>query len=367
MSADFTAVISNGLAAIRSSATAAGSALAQTTNQLTRMGAVGEKEMKRIGEAITKMGGPMGEMAGKLFGAAGMSGGMAKLGLVAAGLGIALKTLGVYMDNARAKAEAFAAAAASLRAALSSAGEAGKAFAAGSVGTGRDQARAENLFGKDAGGRAQMMARAFGIETSDVLSAMGGTGGMPANQRAAALEAAYAAAATGELTATEAIGMMSDPATRAIVVSQQAGGGLSAAQRGAAQIIMRRRGARGPTALREALDTVGSSGPARDRLAGVNQAGNIVTNSQQAAFVSGATEGAVRDAATRATNPEAAALTDWYKALVEAQRKNEDIIRKTPALIRWFDRNYNSNSAEQRNRRDAVAAGDAVVGMQGGN
>jgi hypothetical protein len=367
MSADFTAVISNGMATIRASASAAASGIDKATGSLMKMGSVGEKEMKRIGEAVTKMGGPMGEMAGKLFGAAGMSGGMAKLGVVAAGLGIAFKTLGVYLDNARAKAEAFANAAAGLRGAMRSAQEAGKSFAAGSVGTGRAQAKAENIYGKDAGGRASMLARSFGIETSDVLGAMGGSAGIPAAQRAAALEAAAAAGGSGDMSATEAMDMLSDRATRSVVLGQKAGGGMSAAQRGAAQLIMRRRGAHGPDALREATNAVGAGGPARDRLSGVNQAGNIVTSAQQDAFSSGKTELALRDAATRQANPEAAALTDWYNALIESQKKNQDIIDRTPKLIQWFDRNYNTNSAEQKNRREAVAAGEAVKGMQGDN
>lgn len=372
MSADFTAIISNGLASIKAMASGAASGLDKMAGGLKRTGEAAknaEKHMRDLGAAVARMGGPVGEIGGKFFGAAGMSGGIRTLALAAVGAGVAFKTFTSIMEAATARAQAFAEAAAGIRGALRSASEAQRGFAAGSVETGKLQARAENIFGADAGGRAQMLGQAFGVDAKDIMGAMAGAGGLKANQRAAALEAAAAAAATGEMTATEAMGMLSDPVARAAVLGQQSGGGLSAAQRGAAQLIMRNRGARGPDALREALDTVGASGPARGQLRGVARAGNLVTAGQQNAFTSGQAETALRTEAARTLNPLAAAMSDMYATQQEAAQKLMDAAKAAGFVIEVIKEvggavGLGGGSSEGQARRVAIAFGKAVKGMQ---
>ncbi len=332
----FDAILTNGMASIRGAAEAAGKSVANLTSGFGKMGAIGEREFGRIGTAVAKMGGPTGELGGKFFGAMGLSGGIGKLAIAAVAAGVAFKAFGAAMEMARARAMALAEAANGLRNAMRAASEARRDFAAGSADIGKTQARAENLFGQDAGGRARMLSEAYGVETGDVLGAMAGSGGLRKEHRGQALEAALAAAATGEMTVSEAMGMLSDPATRALVLGQKSGEGLSASQRGGAQLILRRRGGHGPEALREALDTVGSSGPARGQLGSLARAENIAANAQLDSFTSGETAGAVKDRNERAVAPGRKEFEQWLRAQNEAIAKLMDASRKAGAFWEWF-------------------------------
>lgn len=366
----FDAILTSGMASIRGAADAAGKSVGRLTEGFGKMGAAGSKEFARIGQAVSKMGGPGGELGGKFFGAMGMTGGIRTLALAAVAAGVAFKTFSAIMEMATARAQAFAEAAAGIRSAIRSAADAQRSFAAGAVETGKNQAKAENLFGADAGGRAQMLGQAFGVETGDVLGAMAGSGSLRKEHRGRALEAALAAAATGEMTAADAMGMLSDPATRALILGQKANGGLSAAQQGAAQLILRRRGGHGPEALREALDTVGSTGPARARLRGIAEAESLTTKGQQAAFTSGQTEAALRTAATRALNPVAAAMSDLQAAQQEAAQKLMEAARRAGLAVEVIKEvggavGMGAGSLEGQARRGQIAHGDAVTGFTG--
>jgi hypothetical protein len=262
------------------------------------------------------------------------------------------------MEVAQMRAQAFADAAAGLRDAAKGAAEAGKSFAGGAVGTGRTAAKAENIFGKDATSRADMLSRAYNVPLDDVLGAMAGSGGIRAADRGVLLESALTAAATGEMSAVEAIGMISgDKGLQRRLTAQKAGGGLSAAQRGAAFLIQQNRGAAGPAGYSEALNTIGAGGPIRDRLPGLAQAESITTRGQIAAVASGAAEVAVREAAAKLINPAAVAMSAWYNQLLEAQKRLFDLADSTNPLIAALQV---TGSAEQQRRRQIIAASKAL-------
>lgn len=367
---DFTAVISNGLATLRSSSDAAGRSIQGLAGGMKSLGTTGEKTFRSIGQAITKMGGPLGTIGGQFFGAAGMEGGIRRLALAAAAAGIAFRAFGAVMQAATQRAKAFAEAAAGIRSAMRSAADASRSFAAGSENIGRSQARAENIFGADAGGRAGMLAQSYGVETADVLEAMGRMGGIRKEARGRALEAALTAAASGEMSVSDAVGMLNDPQVFASVMAQKAGGGMSAAQQGAARLIMSRRGARGPDALREAIDTVGATAPARAQLGETNRALNLVTRGQQAAFVSGRTGVAVREEAARVLNPAAAAILEWNKSQIEAIEKLRDASKKAGIVVEVINEvkgslGFGERSFEGQARAAESAMGSAVTGTSG--
>lgn len=368
---DFTAVISNGLATLRSSSDAAGRSIQGLAGGMKSLGTTGEKTFRSIGQAITKMGGPLGAIGGQFFGAAGMEGGIRRLALAAVSAGIAFKAFGAVMQAATQRAKAFAEAAAGIRSAMRSAADASRSFAAGSENAGRSQARAENIFGADAGGRAGMLAQSYGVETADVLEAMGRMGGIRKEARGLALEAALTAAASGEMSASDAVGiMLNDPQVFASVMAQKAGGGLSAAQQGAARLIMAWRGARGPDALREAIDTVGATAPARAQLGETNRALNLVTRGQQAAFVSGRTGVAIREEAARVLNPAAAAILEWNKSQIEAIEKLRDASKKAGIVVEVINEvkgslGFGERSFEGQARAAESAMGSAVTGTSG--
>lgn len=377
MSADFTAVISNGLASIKSMATGAGGSLDKMASGLTKLGAVGEKEMTKIGAAISKMGGPLGEIGGKFFGAAGMSGGIGKLALVAVAAGVAMKTLSGSIEMARARAQAFMETANSLRQALRSAAQARNDFTAGAVDLGRSQARAESLFGKHAGGEAKYMADEYGLETSDVLGAMSASAPVSKKNRRRVLNIAMEAARSGEMSATEAMTMLSDPAVASAALGQQGGSGISATSRGAAQLIMRRRGAKGPDAYREALDAVGGLGPSRGEVSDINRSSNVVTAAQARAFDSGQTASVMAARSLRAAAPGRKELEEWLRSQNEAILSLLDASKRAGKFAEAWDDLWSldgtigkggfGTQAGDKNQAkiDALREGVPVTGMQG--
>jgi hypothetical protein len=309
----FDAIITNGMASIRAAAEAAGRSVGGLRSGMEQLGNTGSKEFKRIGEAITKMGGPLGEIGGKFFGSAGMEGGLARLAIAATLAGVAFKAISAAMDASKARTEALIAATGKLEDAYRNAGKAKDDFAAGSLDTGKTKAAAENLFGSRAGDVAEGIAKEFQIELGDVLKAMAASGGIPRDQRMAALRAAAGVAATGEASAAEAMGKLGDRPTRERVLGQRGrsvgGIPISNEQAGAAVLLQGIRGGYGASAFDEAAVAVGGrQGESGDQLAANAAAGSITTRGQVAAFDSGATALARTGQAYDAVNPTAAAL-----------------------------------------------------------
>lgn len=359
MSGDFAAVLTNGLAAIKSMGKAAADSLGGLAGKTESAGDEAKKAAKHfrdLGAAIARMGGPIGEVAGKFFGARGMEGGLAKLAVTAVAIGVAFKVFDAAMERSRAKAKAFADAAAGLREALRAGEEASRDFAAGAESIGRTQVRAENLFGADAGKRAGKLAGENRIEASDVLDAMASSGAIPKSQREAALAAAMRASATGEGKASDFMGMMSDPATRARVLGQQTGGGLSSVDRGAAMLIMSHRGARGEGAFKEAVDTLGMSSPARSQLGGINSVSSYITKNQQDAFTSGKTTAALTGKAARQVDAVDAAMQEWIRSQLAAIQN----LREAAKAANQFAEDY-------KDAKDIITGGEGSFDTQAGN
>jgi hypothetical protein len=309
----FDAIITNGMASIRGAAEATGRSVAGLRSGMEQLGNTGSKEFSKIGAAISKMGGPVADLGGKFFGAAGMEGGIARLAVAAALLGIAFKAIGAAMDASKARTEALIAATGKLEDAYRSAAKAKDDFASGSADTGRTKAAAENLFGPRAGDVAENIAKEFKVELGDVLKAMAATGGIPREQRMAALRAAAGVAATGEATTAEAIGRLGDRATRERVLGQRkrtiAGLPVSDERARSAVLLQTMRGGNGEGAWNEAVQAIGGpQGSSGDQLAANAAAGSITTRGQVAAYDSGGTALARTQAAVDAVDPTTAAL-----------------------------------------------------------
>ena len=310
---NFDAVITNGMASIRSFSDAAGRSVGGLADGLGKLGSVGSKEMKRVGEAVSKMGGPLAEVGGKFFGAAGMEGGFARLAVAAALAGIAFKAIGAAMDASKARTEALVAATGKLGDAYRNAGKAKADFAAGSADIGQTKAVAENLFGHRAGDVAENLSKEFKVELGDVLKGMASTGAIPRDQRMSALRAALGVAATGEATAAEAVGRLGDRATRERVMGQRkrtvGGIPISDEQARYGVLLQTMRGGNGIAAWEEAAVTVGGrQGDSGEQLAANAAAGSITTRGQVAAYDSGSTAAARAQAAVEAIDPTTAAL-----------------------------------------------------------
>jgi hypothetical protein len=342
----FDAILTSGMASIKGAADAAGRSVGKMTQGLTRLGDTGTKEFGRIGQAVAKMGGPGGELGGKFFGAMGLEGGIGKLAITAVAAGVAFRAFSGALDMARQRAQAFASTLAGLRAAMRSAAEARRSMAAGAVDTGRTQAKAENLWGKHAGGEAKFMGDEYGVDAEDVLGGMAGSAGIPEKMRRRAMQMALTAARSGELSVTEAMRMLSDPAVRAIVLGQQAGGGLDATTKGAAQLVMRARGAHGPDALREATNAVGgfaqSPGTAREQLGDINRAGNVAFEGRTRAVASGATGQAIRERNANEV-PGRKEFDEWLRAQNAAVQQLEDASRKAGKWVEWWADKWSLN------------------------
>lgn len=323
----FDAIITNGMASIRTASEAAGRGVGGLRSGMEQLGTTGSKEFKRIGEAISKMGGPISEMGGKFFGAMGMEGGLGRLAVAAAVAGIAFKAIGSAMDASKARTEALIAATGKLEDAYRNAGKAKEEFAAGSAETGRTKAAAENLFGHRAGDIAESLAKEFKVELGDVLKAMSTSGSIPRDQRMAALRASVGVAATGEASTAEAMGRLSDGATRERVLFQRkrtvAGIPISDQRASAAVLLQTMRGGNGIQAWEEAASAVGGrSGASGDQLAGNAEAGSITTRGQVASYDSGSTAQARTKSAVAAVNPTIDALKKFGE---EQQREIEKL------------------------------------------
>lgn len=364
----FDALITNGMASIRSAADAAGKSLSRMRQGLGSLGASGDKEFRKIGEAINKMGGPMSQIGGKFFGAAGMQGNIRALALTMTAAGIGMKVFTDVIRVAEIRAQALASALSGVRSAAASAAQARQSFAAGSEGTGRLTAHAEALFGKDAASRAAMIAKNYGGSQEDALKAMVASRKIDPRYRGQAVEIAARVGATSETSADEVMSLLSDPAKLAQVLNAPksfGGVGLQGNLGQAAMALMLARGGSGSAHFRSALNAIGGSASgARSRVRGIDQAKDIVTNAQVDAFTSGATEAAMRKAASDAVNPEAAALREWGNKLNETRQRLSDLAEATPRLVRLLQRYTPEGDAEVQSMRQDTAAGAAVTGTQ---
>lgn len=364
----FDAIITNGMASIRSAADAAGKSLSRMRQGIGGLGSAGDKEFKKIGEAVQKMGGPMAEIGGKFFGSAGMQGGMRMLALTMAAAGVGMKVFSDVIRVAEIRAQALASALADVRSAAAGAAQARQSFAAGSEGTGRLTAHAEALFGKDAASRAAVVAKNYGGSQEDALKAMVASRKIDPRYRGQAVEIAARVGATSETGAEEIMALLSDPAKLAQVLNapKSIGGvGLQGNLGQAAMALMLARGGQGAGHFRSALNAIGgSSEGARARIKGMDQAKDIVTGAQVDAFTSGATEITARQAASDAVNPEAAAMRDWWSKVQESQRRLSDLAEATPNIVRLFQRYRPGGDAEIQAMREMNAAAQAVTGTQ---
>lgn len=364
----FDAIITNGLASIRQAADAAGNTIRKVRDGLGGLGSVGDKEFKKIGEAVQKMGGPLGEISGKFFGAGGMEGKLRLLALSMAAAGVGMKVFSDVIRVAEIRAQALASALAEVRGAAAGAAQARQAFAAGAEGTGRLTAHAEGLFGPDAASRAAMIAKNYGGSQEDALKAMIASRRIDPRFRGQAVEIAARVGATSETSADEIMSLLSDPAKLAQVLNapKSIGGvGLQGNLGQAAMALMLARGGSGSAHFRSALNAIGgATGGARARVRGVDQAKDIVTNAQVDAFTSGATEVAMRQSAADAVHPEAAALRQWHDKLMESQRRLSDLASATPSVVRFLQNFRPEGDAETQAIRQVNAASAAVVGTQ---
>jgi hypothetical protein len=376
----FDAILTNGMASIRGAAEAAGRSVGGLRSGMEQLGTVGSREFKRIGEAISKMGGPAAEMGGKFFGALGMEGGLARLAVAAALAGIAFKAIGAAMDASKARTEALIAATGKLEDAYRNAAKAKDSFAAGSADVGKTKAVAENLFGHRAGDVAESLAKEFKVELGDVFKAMASTGAIPRDQRMAALRAALGVAATGEASAAEAVGRLGDRATRERVLGQRkrtvAGLPVSDERARSAVLLQTIRGGNGEAAWNEAVSAVGGpQGASGDQLAANAQAGSITTRAQVDAFDSGRTAAARTKAAVEATDPTMAALTKFGQEQQREIEKLRNTAREHQAKADEYSLNLVAKSwemilmalAESSARKAENATGTAVVRGTGGN
>lgn len=371
----FDAIITNGMAAIRGATDAAARKVGIFREHLGDLGTSGELQFKRIGEAITKMGGPLAQISGRFFGAMGMSEGMGKLTLAAIAAGIALKMMASSMQLVEKRAQAFAAVASDMRQIAKDARSAELSFASGSEGIGRLQAKAESVYAPDAGKVADLYATRFGVTKQDALTAMGNVARIPKANRASALVTAATVAQTSEYSMAEAVDRMSDRATLNRVLhasTKQFGGRLPVKDYMAAELLQLMRGTQGTEAKTDALAAVtgNKGGPASWRTPGINQAENITQTAQLRAFVYGKTELAMRGQAAAIINPLAASLLEWNTKQQEAIQKLLDtskaaggVIERLKDLGRGFG---GEGSYATQAERAQTAMGDGIMGT-GGN
>lgn len=370
MSGSFDAVISSGLATIRQTATAAGNSIDKLADSMGVAGDKGRRQFRKIGEAINKMGGPLGEIGGKLFGAAGMEGGLSRLAVAAVAVGITFKVLSAQIAMAEARAKAFADAAASLREVHRGADKARESFAAGSESTGRLTAAAESVYGPGAAQIAKDYGTTFKQDPAEILRAMVETRKIPAELGVRALRIALTAARTQEASPTELVQKLTDHATLLRVLSAKKQDGLTDDESQAAMLLALDRGVSGPSAMRDAAISVRMSrvrpGPAQGHVPGVNSARGLQTTEQIKAFTNSETELAVRNSVTAAINPLAAAMLEWKAKNDEAIQKLQDTARAVGPVIeviKDLGRGFGGEgSNENQIDRLNMSTGDAVTG-----
>lgn len=337
---DFTAVISNGLATLRSSADAAGRSIGTMTRGMTTMGNTGEKEFRKIGEAISKMGGPLGSIGGKLFGSAGMEGGLGRLAIVATLVGVAMSAMSNRFEAAQRRADALIKSVDSARGALGKFEDERDKFRAGSEGTGRAVAAAESVWGSTAGADIKQYSEQYKLKPEDIAASMVATRRFDPSARKDLLEAALTASQTGEGSPVEFLSQITDRATAQRVMTTKAGGAysdsLSPRQRRAAAMLAMSRGANGFAGMTDAGGAIlrsGTAGAASDAVGGVNVAGTPLFSAQLGQFTSGATSRALAtEAATKleaVANVFDRALRQWTeeknKAVIEAIRRESEV------------------------------------------
>lgn len=371
----FEAIITNGMARVRQAADATGRAVGGLRSGVEQLGGGGEKAFGKIGGAISKMGGPLGDIGGKFFGAAGMEGGLARIALVAVAAGIAFRTISAAMDASKARTEALVAATSKLEAAYRNAGKAKDSFAIGSADTGRTKAVAENLFGHRAGDVAENLAKEFKVELGDVLKAMANTGAIPRDQRMAAIRAALGVAASGEATASDAVGRLSDRATRERVFGQHgrtvAGIPIGDEHARSAVLLQTMRGGNGEDAWIDAVEAVGGrQGASGGQLAGLATAGSIVTRGQVQAFDSGSTNSALERKNNLEVNPIFKAFKEWSEAqdiairdLIESHKKSNLFVEGLSEMLSGYGL-FGANSYARQANEAARNKINAIEGTQ---
>jgi hypothetical protein len=328
---EFTAVIANGMATIRTMAGAAGQSVTRLAGGLTNLGDTGSKEFNKIGQAISKMGGPLGAIGGKFFGAAGMEGGLGKLAMAAAAAGVAMAVLGGRFEAAARKAEAMSRSVKYAADTIDRMESQRDAFRTGAEGPGRAAAAAESVWGSTATPDAKEMSDTYGISREEVMAAMAATRRFRPQVRRALLEAALTAAQTGEGSATDFLSQIDGPAGVARVMGSRAGGAyadtLTPRQRRAAQLLAMSRGASGTAAMTDvgvAILSAGSAGASSDQLRGVNLAGAPAFDTGVGVFNSGAT---ARTLGSKAAT-EIEAVGDIFKRALVAytEQKNQAVM-----------------------------------------
>lgn len=370
MSADFTAVISNGLASIKASSAAAAGGLDRAAASMSKLGSAGEKEMAKIGAAIAKMGGPLGDIGGKLFGAAGMSGGMAKLAVVAAAAGIGMRAIASAVEAADRRTQAYLDTVDKLRSSLEAAAAAKDAFNSGSTGTGRKEAIAEGLF-PNASKLASDIAKESGVSRDAILDAMVASRSLPQKDRERAVRVAATAASTGEVSAASLVSRMTDRGVMARVGSLNNDDAASF-------LLASDRGTLTSDGIRDAKATILRSRvmPAASQRANKSINGIESTRSaaEGAAFSSGGTELAARKSLGADLNPAAAAMSKGFSEYMQKRARLEAELQESyknyftwmvEKLRHGWNLGLMDPSIREKLKDLDMAEGRAVTGMQG--
>lgn len=341
MSADFEAEIRNSLRALNSQVTALGSNIdklqgkgrvagqevakafqktAVTAAMAKRETAAAAKEsanfgksIKASGEALTKMGGPLGEILGKLTGGAGLSGGLARAGVAAALFGIALKAGNAVMEATLDRTQKLIAAQREYGDIKREAVQTERQQALGAFGSQGDDLR--QLFTRgnvEAIDTANHLAKA-GIDDAGsirkgVAKAYTLTG---FNEKETVIEAAAQAAHMGDMGFDEGVSaLMQD---RGLLKSMMAPGGF---KQGMERFILKGRGLPATAANRAKVSDELTFSQSRARegyyaeLNSTQGALNEVEKVGQDRFLMGGGAAAAKDALSRAAAPEGAALVD---------------------------------------------------------
>ncbi len=355
MSADFTAVVTNGLVSIKQSGEAAASALRKVSSSIKSAGAdavssfgsmrrmasddlktTGEEaskatnKMKELGAAVARMGGPAGSIGGRLFGSAGASGGMAAIGLAAVGIGIAFKGVTTAMQFAEERAKAFSDAMAGIRDSYKQAADAQRDFASGSESAAITAEKAYNVYGQSAGDVINEATLGRRVTKEDAANALVKTAKVRKDLRKPVLDAAIAVADTMEASAeTAAETIMASPMIIGLV---KAGKNREAA---AAALVEIRGSAPTKAAREEALKTINGDRFSQEYKQGVAVASerNKVFSAQVESYRAGEFASTVRQNTKDQLDPLGKATRDLSDASARARSALQDQADATGAWV----------------------------------
>ncbi len=290
--------------------------------------------LKSAGQALTKMGGPLGEVLGKLTGGAGLSGGLARAGVAAALFGLALKAGNAVMEASLDRTQKLIAAQREYGDIKREAVQTERQQALGAFNSQGDDLR--RLFTR---GNVEAIDEANRISKTGIDNAGSIRKGVAKaytltgfNEKETVIEAATQAAHMGDMGFDEGVSaLMQD---RGLLQSMMAPGGF---QQGMERFILKGRGLPATAANRAKVADELTFSNARshegyyEQLNTTQGALNEVEKVGQDRFLMGGGAAAAKDALSRAAAPEGGALVDLarqqlremteLKQLAEAQGK----------------------------------------------